>query len=228
MPKGGGGRGVRMKMPNMSSSALQASLARMQAQATQHQVALEEEQAQHSGVITNVAPTINRVTGQQENYPSWFNGDQRYRSMVIYPIYINADKSVAEGRRVPKSSAVSKPKSQEILDILTHAGYKCVLLKDKLHPKDTYKSNPCNWGRVHVEFKNADRTPILPEIAKTKAALLRYVGEKIPLLKSRVNAPQPKKQQNSQNNNSNTTKTESKPAAAAQPKAPPKRRKKRK
>jgi len=178
-------------------------------------------------VVTNVAPTINHVTGQQENYPSWFNGDQRFRSMVVYPIYINADKSVAEGRRVPKSSAVSRPKSQEILDILTHAGYKCVLLKDKLHPKDTYKSDPCNWGRIHVEFKNADKSPILPEIAKTKSELLRYVGEKIPLLKARVNAPAPKKSQPAPKQNNTTNKTESKPAAA-QPKAAPKRRKKRK
>merc|ERR1712226_960381 len=211
----------------MSSSALQASLARMQAQATQHQQSLNEEQAQHTGVVTNVAPTINTVTGQQEKYPIWFNGDQRYRSMVVYPIYINADKSVAEGRRVPKSSAVSKPKSQEILDILTYAGYKCVLLKDKLHPKDTYKSDPCNWGRIHVEFKNADKSPILPEIAKTKSELLRYIGVKIPLLKSRVNAPAPKKSQSPAPKQNNTTKAEAKPAAA-QPKAAPKRRKKRK
>jgi len=220
---------MKMKMPNMSSSALQASLARMQAQATQHQQSLNEEQAQHTGVVTNVAPTINKVTGQQEKYPVWFNGDQRYRSMVVYPIYINADKSVAEGRRVPKKSAVSRPKSQEILDILTHAGFECVLLKDKLHPKDTYKSDPCNWGRIHVKFKNVDRTPILPEIAKTKSDLLKYIGEKIPLLKSRVNAPPPKKStnQNSQPSKNNNTKSEpEKPAS--QPKAAPKRRKKRK
>merc|ERR1712071_559679 len=88
MPKGGGGRGVRMKMPNMSNGALQASLAKMQADAAKQQDLLVEEKAEHSGVVTNVAPTINSQTGAQQNYPSWFNGDQRHRSMVIYPIYI--------------------------------------------------------------------------------------------------------------------------------------------
>jgi len=227
MPKGGGARGVRMKVPNMSSSALQASLARMQQQAQQHQVALDEEKAEHSGVVTNVAPTINTVTGQQENYPSWFNGDQRYRSMVVYPIYINSEKSVAEGRRVPKKYSVYKPKSQEILDILTHAGYKCVLLKHKLHPKDTYKSDPCNWGRIHVEFKNADRTPLLPEIAKTKSDLLRYIGEKIPLLVSRKNAPPPKKNTSNPSQSKQQT-TEEKSAPKPAPAAKRKPRKKRK
>lgn len=164
MPKGG--RGVRMKMPNTSSGALQASLARMQAEAAKQQDLLVEEKAEHSGVVTNVAPTINSQTGAQQNYPSWFNGDQRHRSMVIYPIYMSAEKSVAQGRRVPKSLAVSRPKSQEILDILTYAGYKCVLLKDKLHPKDNYKSDPCNWGRVHLEFKGEDGNPILHVVLK--------------------------------------------------------------
>ena len=155
-----------MKMPNTSSGALQASLARMQAEAAKQQDLLVEEKAEHSGVVTNVAPTINSQTGAQQNYPSWFNGDQRHRSMVIYPIYMSAEKSVAQGRRVPKSLAVSRPKSQEILDILTYAGYKCVLLKDKLHPKDNYKSDPCNWGRVHLEFKGEDGNPILHVVLK--------------------------------------------------------------
>lgn len=222
MPKGG--RGVRMKMPNTSSGALQASLARMQAEAAKQQDLLVEEKAEHSGVVTNVAPTINSQTGAQQNYPSWFNGDQRHRSMVIYPIYMSAEKSVAQGRRVPKSLAVSRPKSQEILDILTYAGYKCVLLKDKLHPKDNYKSDPCNWGRVHLEFKGEDGNPILPQVAKTKAQLLRFIGSKVPLLKSRVVAPLITKK--SQPVPTKTeTKTEPKPAPAAAKRKPRKKRK---
>merc|ERR1712071_36965 len=140
------------------------------------------------------------------------------------------EKSVAQGRRVPKSLAVSRPKSQEILDILTYTGYKCVLLKDKLHPKDNYKSDPCNWGRVHLEFKGEDGEPILQaHIAKTKAQLLRFIGSKVPLLKSRVVAPPITKssQPASTKTGAKTeTKPELKPApAAAKPKP---RRKKRK
>jgi len=227
MPKGGGGRGVRMKMPNMSNGALQASLARMQADAAKQQDLLVEEKAEHSGVVTNVAPTINSQTGAQQNYPSWFNGDQRHRSMVIYPIYLSAEKSVAQGRRVPKSLAVTRPKSQEILDILTYTGYKCVLLKDKLHPKDNYKSDPCNWGRVHLEFKGEDGKPILPKIATTKAQLLRFIGSKVPLLKSRVVAPAITTK--SQPATKTGTKTETKPEPKPAPKpAQRKQRKKRK
>jgi|ERR1711881_735705 len=78
------------------------------------------------------------------------------------------------------------------MDILTHDGFDCILSKSKLHPKDTYKSDPCNFGRIHLLFKHTDGSPIRPDIAKTKTQLLKHLGSKIPELKSRVQNPNPK------------------------------------
>lgn len=49
------------------------------------------------------------------------------RWICIYPLYINSKKTLAEGRRIKKEKGVENPTSQEIFDILQHAGLNCKL-----------------------------------------------------------------------------------------------------
>merc|ERR1712226_33748 len=132
---------------------------------------------------------------QQAPPPSWFNGDERHRSICIYPIYINKEKSVAGGRRVPKEIAVVRPILKEMFLVLQAAGFKCMGIP-KCHPRDTFKANPSNIGRLHIEFKDSDGNPLKPEIAENKMELLKYLCKMIPELKHRKNPGQSLPEQN--------------------------------
>jgi signal recognition particle subunit SRP19 len=72
--------------------------------------------------------------------PSVYAGYQ-----VLYPVYFDAGRSRAEGRRVSKSQAVSNPLAVEIASACQKLRLTPVLEPTKLHPKDW--GNP---GRVRV------------------------------------------------------------------------------
>ena len=68
----------------------------------------------------------------------------------LYPVYFDANRTRAEGRRVGKDHAVSNPLAREIVDAAQNLGLKVVFEPGKMHPKDW--SNP---GRVRVGLKSA-------------------------------------------------------------------------
>ena len=136
-----------------------------------------ESQQQH--------PQSQPVQRQRPPPPSWFKGDDRNLSITLYTIYINKEKTVAGGRRVPTDIAIPRPHIREMFAVLQHAGFK-VIMVNKMHPRDTFKGDVCNVGRLHILFKNPDGTPIKPDIAKNKNELLRYICSMIPKLKSRA------------------------------------------
>jgi signal recognition particle subunit SRP19 len=67
---------------------------------------------------------------------------------ILYPVYFDASRSRAEGRRVSKSQAVSNPLAVEIAAACQKLRLNPVLEPTKLHPKDW--GNP---GRVRVLVK---------------------------------------------------------------------------
>lgn len=67
---------------------------------------------------------------------------------ILYPVYFDASRSRAEGRRVPKSQAVSNPLAVEIASACQKLRLNPVLEPTKLHPRDW--GNP---GRVRVLIK---------------------------------------------------------------------------
>jgi signal recognition particle subunit SRP19 len=66
----------------------------------------------------------------------------------LYPVYFDATRSRAEGRRVPSSIAVKNPLAREIANACSRLMLPTLLEPDKIHPKDW--SNP---GRVKVGLK---------------------------------------------------------------------------
>lgn len=66
----------------------------------------------------------------------------------LYPLYFDANRSRAQGRRVGKESAVRNPLAREIVDAVQLLGLDTVFEPGKTHPKDW--SNP---GRVKVLVK---------------------------------------------------------------------------
>jgi len=105
------------------------------------------------------------------------------RWICIYPAYIDAGKTKAAGRRIPKSRAVERPTGSEILDVLTAANFKAVV-EPKFYSREVSKE-PERQGRVKVQLKNDDGTAVNPAYP-TRESLFLYCGDKIPTLKSRV------------------------------------------
>ena len=66
----------------------------------------------------------------------------------IYPLYFDANRTRAQGRRVGAELAVQNPLAREIVDAVQLLGLKTVFEPGKMHPKDW--ANP---GRVRVLVK---------------------------------------------------------------------------
>jgi signal recognition particle subunit SRP19 len=95
---------------------------------------------------------------------------------TLYPIYFDASRSKAQGRRVQKSLAVLNPLARSLLDAVQSASgstpLRIAFEPDKTHPKDW--SNP---GRVRVQLFHKDtHAPLHPTI-KNKSHLYILVAK---------------------------------------------------
>lgn len=88
------------------------------------------------------------------------------RWICIYPAYIDSSRTRASGRRVPKNKAVERPTATEIYDVLAAANFK-VGLEPKFYPRETSKEDE-HRGRVRVQLKKADGTPVDPALPTRK------------------------------------------------------------
>ncbi len=72
--------------------------------------------------------------------------EYRGRKVVIYPTYLDLNKSRKEGRRVPRSLAVHNPSIDEIVAIARELGLNPEVLPEAKYPRD-----PTTSGRVVVD-----------------------------------------------------------------------------
>ncbi len=78
---------------------------------------------------------------------------ERYRHFqCLYPVYFDANRSRAEGRRVGREHAVQNPLARDLVDAVQTLGLRALFEPGKVHPKDW--SNP---GRVRVLIKENGR-----------------------------------------------------------------------
>ncbi|KAF4300737.1 Signal recognition particle SRP19 subunit [Botryosphaeria dothidea] len=93
------------------------------------------------------------------------------RWQCLYPVYFDASRTRAEGRRVGKELAVASPLARDIAEAVNSLGLVNVLLDPgKTHPKDW--SNP---GRVKVELKDKDGKLKNPQV-KNKHHLYNLIA----------------------------------------------------
>lgn len=86
------------------------------------------------------------------------------RWQCLYPVYFDASRTRAEGRRVGKELAVASPLARDIAEAVNSLGLVNVLLDPgKTHPKDW--SNP---GRVKVELKDKDGKLKNPQVKNSE------------------------------------------------------------
>ncbi|KAA8910110.1 signal recognition particle, SRP19 subunit [Sphaerosporella brunnea] len=98
------------------------------------------------------------------------NQAQQFKSFqCLYPVYFDATRSYAQGRKVAKEFAVENPLAREIADACGALGLQAVFEPGKTHPKDW--GNP---GRVKVLLKK-EGVAVNPAL-KNKFLLFRAVG----------------------------------------------------
>jgi signal recognition particle subunit SRP19 len=84
----------------------------------------------------------------------------RSRWICIYPAYLNAKKTIAEGRKIPMAKAVENPTLNEIRDVLVNAGFQIEIEPGKVYPRELNKYENLSRGRLRVHLKNDDGTPV--------------------------------------------------------------------
>lgn len=109
--------------------------------------------------------------------------EDKKRWRVLYPAYINKKFKLAEGRKIASEHCVENPNISEIAEICAFLKFPC-----KIEAK-TYSRDFLTRGRVRVLMNNDDGSPLREDI-QTRKQLMKFCGEKIPNLKSRLK-PQP-------------------------------------
>ena len=90
------------------------------------------------------------------------------RWVIVYPAYLDARKTEAEGRRVRKDIAVKAPHAVEIFKICGELG-----ITAKLELNKTYSRDFFSRGRVRIKlFEDNTKTPLLKQIPNRKSLLV--------------------------------------------------------
>uniref|UniRef100_A0A7S1TJ48 Signal recognition particle 19 kDa protein n=1 Tax=Compsopogon caeruleus TaxID=31354 RepID=A0A7S1TJ48_9RHOD len=102
------------------------------------------------------------------------------RWICIYPSFLDQSRSIQEGRRIPKSSAVDKPNCIEVFEAV-----KVLRLRTVLENK-AYSRDFLTHGRIRVElFDGESRMPLNAEIP-SRRVLFRRVAENIPAVRAKM------------------------------------------
>lgn len=99
--------------------------------------------------------------------------------MCVYPAYLNARKTLADGRRISKNKAVDNPTCTEVRDVCISQGLNCYI-ETKHYPRELIKDQ-LHGGRVRVQLRAVDGTPILENIITSKSLFTTHT----PLLPTR-------------------------------------------
>lgn len=105
--------------------------------------------------------------------------------VVLYPVYINSKKTIAEGRRISAEKACENPTCVEIGDCCGHLKLPFAIEIDKAYPRDFMQV-----GRVRVLLKREDGSLCNPAIPSRKQ-LMFHVAELVPRHPGRTKKQEP-------------------------------------
>ncbi len=88
---------------------------------------------------------------------------------VIWPAYLDADRSRREGRRVPESLSVTEPDVEEIAEAVGQVGYDAVIERDVAYPREPWNKA----GRVTVKGADDDTKNDLVQAVAVYVGVLR-------------------------------------------------------
>ncbi|MCS4541355.1 MAG: signal recognition particle protein Srp19 [Euryarchaeota archaeon] len=82
--------------------------------------------------------------------------------LIIWPVYIDATKSRADGRQISKTKAVPSPKLAEIAKAAEALGLHPKIEREKAYPKEWWEVS----GRVIIVERTAPKSVLLKDIAQ--------------------------------------------------------------
>jgi signal recognition particle subunit SRP19 len=88
---------------------------------------------------------------------------------VIWPAYLDADRSRREGRRVPEDLAVTEPDVKEVAEAVGQVGYDAVIERDVAYPREPWQKA----GRVTVKGADDDAKNDLVQAVAVYVGVLR-------------------------------------------------------
>ena len=100
---------------------------------------------------------------------------------TLTQVYIDANKTIADGRKIPKQFCVAHPQMRELQDVLDHLGFEYAYEDNKSYPRDITQ-----FGRFRVLLKDPISGEPKVEGITSRRRLLEEMGKHIPKLKSRV------------------------------------------
>eukprot|EP01127_Copromyxa_protea_P020546 TRINITY_DN6895_c0_g1_i1.p2 TRINITY_DN6895_c0_g1~~TRINITY_DN6895_c0_g1_i1.p2 ORF type:complete len:142 (+),score=23.29 TRINITY_DN6895_c0_g1_i1:44-469(+) len=96
------------------------------------------------------------------------------RWVIVYPVYINARKTLQEGRKMPKIHCVDNPTCLEVQEVCLKLGLESYIETEKCYSRD-----PTMRGRVRVHLKDSKtENAVNPEVT-SRTALLKKIGQDI-------------------------------------------------
>ncbi|CAH9131815.1 unnamed protein product [Cuscuta epithymum] len=105
--------------------------------------------------------------------------------IILYPVYINSKKTIAEGRRISVSKACENPTCAEIQDCCNHLKVLSTIETEKAYPRDYMQR-----GRVRVLLKREDGSLYNLAISSRKE-LMMHVAELVPRHPNRTKKQEP-------------------------------------
>ena len=85
------------------------------------------------------------------------------KEIIIWPAYIDKEKSRKEGRRVPKNLGVKNPRLNGIYKTLKNMGYSPEMVKNKCYPRRHWEIS--GYIKVKVD-ENTSKLELLKEICR--------------------------------------------------------------
>ncbi|ROW17014.1 hypothetical protein VPNG_01231 [Cytospora leucostoma] len=147
---------IRMPPSTAASRAASAKQAAAIAKSTTHSTAKSHIlNPSQIPTISNGPPQYptSSSSSPQASIPTTADRKAYAAYQCLYPVYFDATRTRAEGRRVPSSLAVASPLAREIVNACRDLRLQTVFEPDKMHPKDW--ANP---GRVRVQLKNGSNS----------------------------------------------------------------------
>jgi signal recognition particle subunit SRP19 len=96
--------------------------------------------------------------------------------VIIYPVYINKNKTIAEGRKMPVTKCVDNPTLQEIFLACQALQFKCIAEPTKKYSRDAL----FEIGRIRVQLKDETVLQYVNfEVGNSRKKLLALISNHI-------------------------------------------------
>ncbi|KAH8778837.1 signal recognition particle, Sec65/Srp19 subunit [Diaporthe sp. PMI_573] len=110
--------------------------------------AQQQQQAASHLMNPSQIPSLSSGPGQGDDIQTTANPKAYAGFQCLYPLYFDASRTRAEGRRIPKELAVPNPLAREVINACRDLRLQTLFEPEKMHPKDW--ANP---GRIKVQLK---------------------------------------------------------------------------